>query len=119
MPCTSSTCSGMIGFPTIWLPDPATRELRALLMHRLRLVRIQTRLKNGVQALALNQGLVRGSKLLRRVGLAQLQALPLPPYTAQRRDQSLDLLGPSAPISIISMRPLPPLPARIPTRPAC
>src|SRR5215475_16035176 len=79
-------------FPTIWLPDPATRELRALLMHRLRLVRIQTMLKNGVQALALNQGLVCGSKLLRRAGLAQLQALPLPPYTAQRRDQSLDLL---------------------------
>ena len=36
--------------------------------------------------------LVRGAKLLRRAGLAQLQALPLPPYTAQRRDQSLDLL---------------------------
>ena len=61
-------------FPTIWLPDPATRELRALLMHRMRLVRIQTMLKNGVQALALNQGLVRGSKLLRTAGLAQLQA---------------------------------------------
>ena len=80
-------------FPAIWIPDPATRELRALLMHRLRLVRIQTMLKNGVQALALNQGLVRGSKLLRRGGLAQLQTLALPPYTAQRRDQSLDLLG--------------------------
>ena len=80
-------------FPSIWIPDPATRELRALLMHRLRLVRIQTMLKNGVHALALNQGLARGSKLLRRAGLAQLQALPLPPYTAQRRDQSLDLLA--------------------------
>src|SRR6266478_7390712 len=80
-------------FPTIWLPDPATRDLRALLMHRLRLVRIQTMLKNGVHALALNQGLVRGSKLLRTAGRAQLQALSLPPYTAQRRDQSLDLLG--------------------------
>src|SRR5438128_10923185 len=56
-------------FPTIWLPDPATRELRALLMHRMRLVRIQT-------------------KLLRTAGLAQLQALSLPPYPAQRRDQS-------------------------------
>src|SRR5436309_1106676 len=64
-------------FPAIWIPDPATRELRALLMHRLRLVRIQTMLKNGVHALALNQGLARGSKLLRRAGLAQLQALPL------------------------------------------
>src|SRR5438445_6800875 len=80
-------------FPAIWIPDPATRELRALLMHRLRLVPIQTMLKNGVHALALNQGLARGSKLLRRAGLAQLQALPLPPYTAQRRDQSLDLLA--------------------------
>jgi transposase len=80
-------------FPSIWIPDPATRELRALLMHRLRLVRIRTMLKNGVHALALNQGLARGSKLLRRAGLAQLQALPLPPYTAQRRDQSLALLA--------------------------
>src|SRR5262252_9504097 len=79
-------------FPTIWLPDPATRELRALLMHRLRLVRIQTMLKNGLHAIALNQRLVRGSKLLRRAGVAQLQALPLPPYTAQRRDHSLELL---------------------------
>src|SRR6266852_5828299 len=27
-------------FPTIWIPDPATRDLRALLTHRMRLVRI-------------------------------------------------------------------------------
>jgi hypothetical protein len=29
-------------FPTIWGPDPATRDLRALLTHRMRLVRIRT-----------------------------------------------------------------------------
>src|SRR5207245_1858674 len=29
-------------FPTIWLPDPATRDLRALLTHRTRPVRIPT-----------------------------------------------------------------------------
>jgi transposase len=80
-------------FPTIWVPDPATRDLRTLLMHRIRLVRIQTMLKNGLHAIALNQGLARGSKLLRKAGLAQLQALALPPYTTQRRDQSLALLG--------------------------
>jgi transposase len=80
-------------FPAIWVPDPATRDLRALLMHRMRLVRIRTMVKNGLHAIALNYRLVRGSKLLRRAGLAQLQALALPPHTAQRRDQSLELLA--------------------------
>jgi transposase len=80
-------------FPTIWVPDPATRDLRALLTHRMQLVRIQTMLKNGLHAIALNQRLARGSRLLRRAGLAQLQALTLPRYTAQRRDQSLELLA--------------------------
>src|SRR5262245_31000874 len=79
-------------FPTVWVPDPATRDLRALLTHRRRLVRIQTMLKNGLHAIALNQRLVRGAKLLRQAGVAQLRALPLPPYTAQRRDHSLELL---------------------------
>src|SRR5499426_4218827 len=71
-------------FPTVWVPDAATRDLRALLTHRRRLVRIQTMLKNGLHAIALNQRLVRGAKLLRRAGVAQLQALPLPPYAAPR-----------------------------------
>jgi transposase len=79
-------------FPTVWVPDPATRDLRALLTPRRRLVRIQTMLKNGLHAIALNQRLTRGAKLLRLAGLAQLQALPLPPYTAQRRDHRLELL---------------------------
>src|SRR5215468_1715190 len=79
-------------FPTVWVPDPATRDLRALLTHRRRLVRIRTMLKNGLHAIALNERLVCGSKLLRHAGVVQLQALPLPPYTAQRRDHSLELL---------------------------
>ena len=80
-------------FPTIWVPDPATRDLRALLTHRMRLVRIRTMVKNGLHAIALNYRLARGSKLLRQAGLAQLQALALPPHTAQRRDHSLELLA--------------------------
>lgn len=78
--------------PTIWVPDPATRDLRGLLTHRMRLVRIRTMVKNGLHAIALNYRLVHGSKLLRRAGLAELQALALPPHTAQRRDQSVALL---------------------------
>jgi transposase len=46
-------------FPTIWVPDPATRDLRALLTHRMRLVRIRTMVKNGLHAIALNYRLVR------------------------------------------------------------
>jgi transposase len=80
-------------FPTIWVPDPATRDLRALLAHRMRLVRIRTMVKNGLHAIALNYRLARGSKLLRQAGLAHLHALALPPHTAQRRDQSLELLA--------------------------
>src|ERR1700716_111782 len=80
-------------FPTIWVPDPATRDLRALLTHRMRLVRIRTMVKNGLHAIALTSRLAGGSKLLRGAGLAQLQALALPPHTARRRDQSLELLA--------------------------
>src|SRR5262252_756967 len=80
-------------FPTIWVPDPATRDLRALLTHRMRLVRIRTMVKNGLHASALNYRVALSAKLLRQAGLAQLQALVLPPYTAQRRDQSLELLA--------------------------
>src|SRR4030095_1434283 len=80
-------------FPAIWVPDPATRDLRALLTHRMRLVRIRTMVKNGLQAIALNYRLTQGSKLLRQAGLAQLHALALPPHTARRRDQSLELLA--------------------------
>ncbi|MBI3400292.1 MAG: IS110 family transposase [Acidobacteria bacterium] len=59
----------------------------------MRLVRIRTMVKNGLHAIALNHRLARGPKLLRHAGLVQLQALALPPYTAQRRDQSLELLA--------------------------
>jgi transposase len=48
--------------------------------------------KNSLHAIALNYRLTRGSKLLRKAGLAQLQAIALPPHTTQRRDHSLQLL---------------------------
>ena len=80
-------------FPTIWVPDPATRDLRALLTHRMRLVRIRTMSKNGLHAIALNDRLAHRAKLLRRAGRARLHALALPPHTAQRRDHSLHLLA--------------------------
>jgi transposase len=79
-------------FPAVWIPDPATRDLRALVTHRVRLVRIRTMVKNGLQAIALNRRLALGSKLWSQRGRAQLTALDLPRHTAQRREDSLELL---------------------------
>jgi transposase len=79
-------------FPTVWIPDPGTRDLRALVTHRIRLVRMRTMVKNGLQAIALNQRLALRSALWTQRGLAQLQALPLPAHTTRRRDDNLELL---------------------------
>jgi transposase len=71
-------------FPTVWMPDPDTRDLRALVAHRVRLVRMRTMIKNGLQAIALNQRLALRSALWTQRGLSQLRALPLPPHTRRR-----------------------------------
>jgi transposase len=49
--------------------------------------------KNGLQAIALNQRLAIGSKLWSQRGLAQLRALELAPHTRRRRDDCLELLA--------------------------
>src|SRR5262249_21301061 len=80
-------------FPAVWMPDPDTRDLRALVAHRVRLVRMRTMVKNGLQAIALNQRVALRSALWTQRGLAQLRGLALPPHTARRRDDSLELLA--------------------------
>src|SRR5262245_39992714 len=79
-------------FPLVWIPDPTTRDLPALLTHRLRLVRIRTMVNNGLHAIALNQRLALGPSRWSRQGLALLQALGLFPHTRRRRDDPLALL---------------------------
>jgi transposase len=78
--------------PAIWVPDPETRDVRALLAHRTRLVRFRTSVKNGLNAIALNNRLVGGSKRLTRRRLVQLHNLSLPPHTAHSRHESVELL---------------------------
>ena len=50
-------------FPRIWVPTAAERDERQLLLHRHKLVRMRTQVKNQLQALALNQGVRRKRKL--------------------------------------------------------
>src|SRR4026208_2041394 len=74
------------------MPDPTTRELRALIAHRVRLGRLPTMGRDGPPASALNRRVALGPSLWARRGLAQLRALSLPPHTANRRADSLELL---------------------------
>ena len=77
-------------FPRIWVPSPAERDLRQLLLHRHKLVQMRTQVKNQLQHLALNQGVRRQHRLWSRAGRELLEQLALPPWTARRRK---DLLG--------------------------
>lgn len=79
-------------FPRIWVPTPAERDTRQLLLHRHKLVRMRTQVKNQLQALALNQGVRRKSKLWTVAGRAELEALALPRWTQRRRTDLLKLL---------------------------
>ena len=79
-------------FPRIWVPSAEHRDLRQLLWHRHRLVQMQTRVKNQLQALALNEGLRRGKGLWSKAGREQFKALELAPWSARRRQDLLELL---------------------------
>lgn len=79
-------------FPRIWVPTPAERDTRQLLLHRAKLVRVRTQVKNQLQALALNQGVQRKWKLWTAVGRKQLENLVLLPWANRRRAELLKLL---------------------------
>jgi transposase len=78
-------------FPRVWRPTLAERDLRQLLLHRHRLVQIRTRVKNQLQALAMNQEVCQKKKLWSRAGRVQFEALPLLPWAARRRGELLQL----------------------------
>jgi transposase len=79
-------------FPRIWVPSPAERDLRQLLWHRHKLVRLRTMVGNQLHALALGQGLCRKAKLFTKKGRAELGGLTLGPWASRRRQELLTLL---------------------------
>ena len=79
-------------FPRLWVPDRQTRDLRQLLIHRHKLVEIRARVKNGLQHLAMNQGMQKKKRLWSEAGQQALRTLPLAPWAARRRDDLLRLL---------------------------
>jgi transposase len=79
-------------FPRIWAPSPENRDLRQLVWHRHRLVGMRTRVKNQLQAVAMNEGIRRKKGLWTEKGRQQLESLSLMPWTTRRRQELLELL---------------------------
>jgi transposase len=79
-------------FPRLWVPTAEQRDMRQLLIHRHKLVEIRTRVKNGLQHLALNKGLQKKGALWGVRGRAELEKLPLEGWTRRRREDLLGLL---------------------------
>jgi transposase len=82
------------GFPRLWRPSAAERDLRQLLVHRHKLVGIRGRVKNGLQHLMLNRGVQMKRKLWSQAGQQALRELPLEGWAAKRRQDLLQLLAP-------------------------
>jgi transposase len=79
-------------FPRIWTPSGEDRDLRQLLVHRMKLVRTRTAVKNQLHALAISQGVCRKWKLWTEKGRAELESPALGPWAARRRNQLLEML---------------------------
>lgn len=79
-------------FPRIWVAPPEMRDARQLLMHRHKLVRLRTRVKNELQHLALNQGVQLKRKLWTQAGRQKLESLALSGWAAVRRSDLLQML---------------------------
>jgi transposase len=78
-------------FPAVWQPSVANEEQRQLLMHRCRLVRMRTRIKNQLDSIAKSEGLT-GSRSWSGQRRGQIEALPLTGWYGQRRADLLQLL---------------------------
>jgi transposase len=79
-------------FPAVWQPPMENDDLRQLLMHRCRLVRMRTRVKNQLDSMAKNEG-VLSSRVWSPKRRQEIEALPLPGWYGQRRSDLLGLLG--------------------------
>ena len=79
--------------PRIWVPSSEQKDLRQLLIHRHKLVRVRAQVKNGLQHLAMNQGVLKKNRLWSKAGQKVLCELPLAPWASRRREDLLKLMS--------------------------
>jgi transposase len=80
-------------FPRIWTPSGEEKDQRQLLIHRYKLVRIRAQVKNELQHLAMNQGVMKKRKLWNKAGEKVLHELALKPWASRRRGDLLKVRG--------------------------
>jgi transposase len=80
-------------FPRIWVPSGQEKDLRQMLIHRYKLVRIRAQVKNELQHLAMNQGITKKRKLWSKAGEKVLRELPLKPWASRRREDLFKVRG--------------------------
>src|ERR1700689_5983614 len=74
-------------FPTIWLPTKERLDIRALLRHRHQWVGLRVKIQKPLRAIALANGLRRGSSLWTQAGQHAIASLPLSPHASYRRNE--------------------------------
>ena len=76
----------------VGVPTAEQRDVRQLVLHRHRLVQMRTRVKNQLKAVVLNEGMKSRPSPWTGRGREQFEQLPLPAWTARRRQDNLELL---------------------------
>src|SRR5256714_2602812 len=81
-------------FPRLHRPAVQSREVLRMLRYRQKLIKIRTMRKNSLQAIALQSGLARGSRLFTKDGQQQLGAAEMSPVMHWQREHWLQLMEP-------------------------
>jgi transposase len=79
-------------FPRLHRPAPQSREILRMLRYRQKLIKIRTMGKNSLQALALQSGLSKRSRLFTKAGQQELRSAVMSPAMQWQREQWLQLL---------------------------
>jgi transposase len=80
-------------FPRSGTPSSQQRDLRQLLIHRYKLARLRAQAKNGLQHLAMNQGVPKKRRRWSKAGQKVLRELALQPWASQRREDLLNVIA--------------------------
>jgi transposase len=78
-------------FPDVWQPPAENENLRQLLLHRCRMVRMRTRVKNQLDSMAKSEGLL-SKRVWCQMRRNQIEALPLAGWDVERRRDLIALL---------------------------
>jgi len=81
-------------FPRLYRPALQSREVLRMLRYRQKLIKIRTMSKNSVQAIALQAGLAKGSRLFTQAGQQEFSTAQMSPVMQWQREHWLQLLEP-------------------------